>query len=366
MYWDSAATTPVKPEVLKAMMPYFVDKWYNPSAIYEPAKQVRRDIEKARKIIADSINADPEEIFFTSGASESNSWILNNFNHIKTTNTEHHSIDVLYGNSEDNLKVDSYGVIQDFNIQPNSAFEAALVTVHLANNEIGTIQPIKELVEKNPRFYFHVDATQAYGKIPIDVEDLGIDFLSASGHKIGAPKGIGFLYARKTAQNYLEPMIYGSQEFGKRGGTENVPYIIALAEAVNAIDYLKQERFKQFYEYAVKQSADWATPNGHPTNRLYNIISLTIKQPINGQALIALLHDQEEYVSAGSACTAYDNKPSHVLRAIGLSEEEATRTLRISFPDDVTKKDIDQLFKKIQQNIEILKLLSVPLGEVML
>lgn len=357
MYWDYAATTPIKPEVLDAMMPYFTDKWYNPSSIYEPARKVRRDIEKARSIIAKSINAEPEEIYFTSGGSESNSWIcnyiLNDYHwHLLTSKLEHSSI--YKADCWERLCInDKCGQV---NLDPSrSCIEEPIVSIHFANNEIGTIQPIKRLAnqvhEKNQ--LLHTDAVQAYGKIPIDVKEMGIDMMSVSGHKIGAPKGIGFLYISKDVN--ILPMIYGSQNFGMRGGTENVPYIMGLAKAIELIDYSEQSILKPIYEYAVEQAQSFATANGHPTQRLYNILSLTIKDPVDGKALIGLLHEQGEYVSAGSACNAGSNEPSHVLKAIGLTNDEAQRTLRISFNIDTTLSDINILFKHIKEDIELVR-----------
>lgn len=357
MYWDYAATTPVKPEVLVAMMPYFIDKWYNPSAAYEPAREIRRDVEKARDIVAKSINADPEEIYFTSGGSESNSWIIKYVNQdlywrLLTSQLEHSSINkaecqVYY------LLNDAYGRIH---IDPTIIYtETPIISVGYANNEIGTLQDIKSIADEAHKNHMrlHTDAVQAYGKIPIDVKALGIDLMSVSGHKIGAPKGIGFLYINKECK--INPMIYGSQNFGKRGGTENVPYIMGLAEAVELIDYSVQDILKPIYEYATEQALSFAKVNGHPTQRLYNILSLTINEPIDGKALIGLLHEQGEYVSAGSACNAGSSEPSHVLKAIGLSDDEAQRTIRISFDETVTRLDIDLLFKHIKENIELLK-----------
>ena len=362
MYWDTAATTPVKPEVLEAMMPYFTDKWYNPSAIYEPAREIRRDIDNARKVIAKSINANPDEIYFTSGGSESNSWVVNSdYWFFITSPIEHHSIDSSVHRGGKTLITDVNGIIS-YAKQPEPEYASnSIVSVIMANNEIGTIQNIKELAKyaHEQNLLFHTDAVQAYGKIPIDVKELDVDALSVSGHKIGAPKGIGFLYIKNNVKDLFVPMIYGSQERDRRGGTENVPYIMGLAKAVELIDYSKQDYFKEIYEYAVEECQDFATVNGHPTQRLYNILSLTIKEPIDGQQLIGLLHDQGEYVSAGSACNAYSPEPSHVLKAIGLSDEEASRTIRISFPDNVDKGDINRLFENIRQNVQILKMMTM-------
>ena len=359
MYWDTAATTKIKPEVLEAMMPYFTDKWYNPSSIYEPAREVRRDVERAREIVAKSINAEPEEIIFTSGGSEGNCFCYNTSGRIVMSNIEHTSMDTNYADVL--LAADRQGLIYGssikyLSISPRFAEHPNIISVAYANNEIGTIQDIQSLANaaRLGGFSFHTDAVQAYGKIPIDVKALHVDYLSASGHKIGAPKGIGFVYKRKDACD-LTALITGTQEHGVRGGTENVPYIMGLAKAVELIDYSVQDYMKEMYEYLILSTADIAKPNGFPARRLYNIASLTFKDEIDGQALIGMLNDKGQYVSAGSACHAHSKEPSHVLKAIGLSDEEANRTIRISFLDDVTKKDIDELVRDIRECLMVLK-----------
>lgn len=366
MYWDNAATTKPKQEVIDAMMPYFTEKWYNPSSVYEVAREVRRNVEHAREIVASSINAEPEEIYFTSGGSEANNWILEHYGYLpmRRSTIEHSSIAEMTSWVGE-IPVDETGKIdvEEFKKQVANDWFSNVTSIQLANNEIGTIQDVKTLValahENNVKI--HTDAVQAYGKIPIDVKDLDVDFLSASGHKIGAPKGIGFAYVKSGLEENMTPFIAGTQERGFRGGTENVPYIIGLATAVelmqNGLD-TRQDYYKEFYNYLAEKVASFATLNGHPTDRLYNIVSLTINEAIDGQQLLGLLHDQGHYVSAGSACNAYSNEPSHVLKAIGLSDEAATRTIRISFGDDVNKNDIDELVNVIRQNVEILKMMS--------
>lgn len=358
MYWDSAATTKPKQEVIDAMMPYFTEKWYNPSAAYEVAREVRRDVENARKIVASSINADPDEIFFTSGGSESNNWALSSYGWAPplTSSIEHHSINE-FEKCGWKVQVDRTGKIdlKNYEAHLNCGIKQP-VSIQMANNEIGTIQDIKTLAEMahDHGMIFHTDAVQAYGKIPIDVKELGVDLLSASGHKIGAPKGIGFLYIKKGIE--VSPWIIGSQEKGLRGGTENVPYIMGLAKAAELIN-VDQWAAEMFYEYLEDHCRDFAIMNGHPYDRLFNIASLTIKEDIDGQQLLGLLHDQGHYVSAGSACNAYSNEPSHVLKAIGLSDDEATRTIRISFGEDTNKEAIEELINAIRQNVEILKMM---------
>lgn len=360
MYWDYAATTPVLPEVFEAMKPYLTDKWYNPSTIYEPGMQIRRDVEKAREVVAKSINADPEEIYFTSGGSEANSWMLNIYekNHqwVLTSNIEHSSIMHSRINCLLEIsKVNNKGILNpDWAI--NEMEDVGTVSVQLANNEIGIIQPINmiaALAHANG-WLMHTDAVQAFGKIPIDVKKLKIDMLSASGHKIGGPKGIGFLYINKKV--HANSMIYGSQEMHLRGGTENVAGIIGLAKAVELIDYKQQDKCRELFMYASSLVKDIGWINGpDKENRLYNILNITIDTPIDGNMLLGMLHDRGQYVSAGSACQAYSPEPSHVLKAIGLSDEEAMRSLRISFSGNESKKDIDKLFKDIKECILFLK-----------
>lgn len=363
MYWDYAATTRPKTDVVDAMMPYFKTQWLNPSSIYEPAREVKRDIENVRAKIAQFINAEPEEIYFTSGGSESNSWVFNGFSRIRewgqicTTQLEHHSIQdaikVLNKCYYEFEPVDKYGRVHPIFL-PNDDF----ISIQMANNEIGTIQNIKKLVQdarsENPNVLFHTDAVQAFGKIPIDVKDLDVDYLSASGHKIGTPKGIGFLYMRKRKE--LPPMIYGTQERGYRGGTENVPYIIGLGKALDLVNLYDYE-LKCKYEYAKKQFESIATFNGDPENRLWGIMSVTIKEDIDGDMLLHLLQERGQLVSAGSACNAYSPEPSPVLKAIGLTDEEAKKTIRISFNNLVKDDEIDWLVKDIKDCIDFLKMI---------
>jgi cysteine desulfurase len=365
MYWDYTATTKPKDAVITAMMPYLQRQWLNPSSIYESAKEVKREIEKVREKVARFINADPDEIYFTSGGSESNSWVFNGFykmcewGQICTTKIEHHSI-------QDAIKwlnkcyyefepVDKLGRVRPVFL-PNDDF----ISIQMANNEIGTVQDIKKLVQEaraeNPKVLFHTDAVQAFGKIPIDVKDLDVDYLSASGHKIGTPKGIGFLYMRRGKE--LAPMIYGTQERGYRGGTENVPYIIGLGRAVDIIDY-NNDKLKSTYEYAHTKLQNIASFNGDPQNRLWGIMSATIKANIDGDMLLNMLHERGQMVSAGSACNAYNAEPSQVLKAIGLTDEEAKKTIRISFSESINTDEIDWLVKDINECIDFLKMMEI-------
>ena len=263
-YFDAAATTQVDTEVYNAMQPYFASKYYNPSSLYSKSKEIKKDIDNARHIIANSINAKDNEICFTSGGSESNCWAIQGFckRHphtcVLTSELEHHSIieccnDLSSGNSVVYINVNTDGTIDLVDLKNAlkhfSKYYPILVSIQLANNEIGTIQDIKTITEIVHKYnaVLHCDATQAYCHIPIDVKELGIDMLTASGHKINTPKGIGFLYIRSGID--ISPMIYGSQENGMRGGTENVPYIIGLAKAVE----LHQKCNNEFYQKALTE-----------------------------------------------------------------------------------------------------------------
>lgn len=370
MYFDSAATTKVKDEVLQAMLPYFTEKFYNPSSLYLKARKVKKDIEEARANIADFINAEPDEIYFTSGASESNSWVLQGFllsrsmPDIVVSDIEHKSIIEFIDNSDfpniyiiDNTKAKTKeGKITNLFFDSFVALKTAdvLCSIQTANNEIGTIQDIKTLcdIAHKRGYLLHTDATQAFGQIPIDVKKLGVDFLSASGHKIGAPKGIGILYIKKGTK--ISPLIYGTQQNGLRGGTENVPYIIGLSKAVS----LKREKLKPEYIAFKNRCRDEIIDrlvsefgcklNGTTgSSRLPNNINITFPQNITGESLVYMLDTDGIIVSSGSACNSYSNKHSHVLKAIGLSDSEAMRTIRITLPDEF----FDMPYKDKQEEI---------------
>jgi cysteine desulfurase len=234
-----------------------------------------------------------------------------------------------------------------------------LVSIQMANNEIGTIQRIKELSEIVHRYnaVFHTDAVQAFGHIVIDVKKMGIDMLSASGHKLYTPKGIGVLYKKKSVE--IDPLIYGSQMDGLRGGTENTPYIIGMAKAVELCKQDMQDNISNVYplkEYFIKQLKQkfGCKLNGSSMNRLYNNINVTFPQNISGEALIYMLDMAGIYISSGSACNSYSDQPSHVLKAIGLTDDEAMRAIRFSLPDDVTREMIDKVLEELEKSIKIL------------
>lgn len=387
IYLDAAATTKPDKEVIEAMMPYFTDKWYNPSSLYSPSVQVKKDIEEARKVIADFINAEPDELYFTSSGSEANCWALqgfiNNYSHpsIITSCIEHKSIlDCCSNNCSNNIYADCLNVDCKGNILINELKESleidigcctnnSLVSIQFANNEIGTIQNIKELCEITHKYngLFHTDAVQVFGHLPIDVKDLDVDMLSASGHKIGCPKGIGFLYIKNGVE--IKPLIYGSQERGMRGGTENVPYIIGFAKAVELILNKNIASYRSTGKYIVQRTAYvrnylvklleqyGCKINGSRESRLPNNINVTLPNKVTGEALIYMMDMSGICISAGSACNSHSQSVSHVLKAIGLSEEEAMRTIRITIPDD--SLDINDIKKFVSELQKALKLLEI-------
>ena len=386
IYLDAAATTKPDKEVIEAMMPYFTDKWYNPSSLYSPSVQVKKDIEEARKVIADFINAEPDEIYFTSSGSEANCWaiqgFINNYSHpsIITSYIEHKSIlnflDCCSNNIyTDCLNVDCKGNVlidelkESLEIDIGCCTNNSLVSIQFANNEIGTIQNIKELCEITHKYngLFHTDAVQVFGHLPIDVKDLGVDMLSVSGHKIGCPKGIGFLYIKNGVE--IKPLIYGSQERGMRGGTENVPYIIGFAKAVELILNKNIASYRGTGKYIVQRTAYvrnylaklleqcGCKINGSRESRLPNNINVTLPNKVTGESLIYMMDMSGICISAGSACNSHSQSVSHVLKAIGLSEEEAMRTIRITIPDD--SLDINDIKKFVSELQKALKLLEI-------
>lgn len=384
IYLDDAATSKPKDEVVREMLPYLYDHWYNPSSLYNKAVAVRKKIDEARSVVAESINANANEIYFTSGGSESNCWAIQGFsNYIKgrggtpyviTTDIEHSSITKCLGNMSFGyhvLLVDQTGLVylndlkQKFIEYEDILKEypqvglplRILVSVQMANNEIGTIQNIKAISEicHAHNALLHVDAVQAFCKIPIDVNDLGIDMLSASGHKIGAPKGVGFLYIRNGVK--ISPIIYGSQEGGLRGGTENIAGIMALKRAVevSSRDIHYQLRMTVLRNNFISElEAMGCKLNGHREQRLPNNINVTLGKNITAESMIYLLEASGIYISAGSACNAHSSTPSNTLKAIGLTDEEALRTIRITLPDDITMDEIDLAANEIRKALVLL------------
>lgn len=384
IYLDSAATANygnkdniIIDTITSAMKKY----WQNPSSLY--ATNVKEEINRCRKHIAEFIGAKPDEIYFTSGASESNNWCVRgwvdkNVNscsmvNIITTPIEHKSI--LEAVNNPNLgacirycNVDKYGLVDYNSLKRLLSFregEPILVSIGMANNEIGTIQNIDEISELVHRYggILHVDATQAFGHIPIDVDKLGVDMMSASGHKISPVlKGIGFLYKRNSID--IQPLIYGMQESGLRGGTENTFGIIGLGKAVELCDVsqkkidelcAKRNYFINLLKSKFSKSGLDVKLNGHPTQILPNNINITFSQNITGEALLYTLDMSDILISTGSACNSKEIKPSHVLRAIGASDTDAMKTVRFSLPDDITYEQIDKVINEIDKAIKVIE-----------
>lgn len=382
-YLDNAATTKPKKEVIDAMMPYLTEKWFNPSSLYASALDIKNDIENARCTIAEFIEADKNEIFFTSGGSESNCWAIQGFVNecrskcktpvIITSLIEHKSILECVKNLNDTnihfIGVDKNGFVnikvleELLKIESFKRDHEVLVSIQYANNEIGTRQPVSEIAELTHKYnaIFHTDAVQAFGHLPIDVRESDIDMLSASGHKIGTPKGIGFLYKKENIK--IKPLIYGSQMDGMRGGTENVPYIIGMAKAVELLNTDELDSFGRFMRVSCKKNylvnmlikRFGCKLNGYPLHRLPNNANITFPQNITGEALLYMLDMSGFQISTSSACDSHSIEPSHVLKAIGLSDEEAMRTIRISLSDDITDREINKFIDELDKAIKIIE-----------
>lgn len=383
IYLDNAATTKTAPEVVEAMLPYFSEYYGNPSSIYAIAGKSKEAITKGREQIANVLGAKPEEIYFTAGGSESDNWALkatfeaykNKGNHIITTKIEHHAIlhTCEYLEKERGAKityigVDENGVVNLDELEAAITPETILISVMAANNEIGTIQPIKEIgrIAKEHNILFHTDAVQAFGQIPINVEKMHIDMLSASGHKLNGPKGIGFLYIRKGVK--IGSFIHGgAQERKRRAGTENVPGIVGLGKAVEIAVATMEERTKkesELRDYLIERvlkEVPYSRLNGPRKGRLPNNVSFCF-QFIEGESLLIMLDMKGICASSGSACTSGSLDPSHVLLAIGLPHEIAHGSLRLTLGADTTKEDMDTTIEAIKEIVQRLRDMS-PLYE---
>lgn len=360
IYLDNAATTPIKEEVLTAMLPYLKGEFGNASSVYALGRASRKAIEHAREQIASLINAHPEEIYFTSGGTEANNWALNDMIAL-VSDIEHPSIlKRAYGET---LSVDQHGFVNLVRLRNALGLDWDVVSVQFANNEIGTIQPVQEIGRlcKQYDVYFHTDAVQAIGHIPIDVQAMRIDMLSASGHKFGAPKGVGFLYVRKGVT--IKPFMRGGhQEKGLRAGTENVAGIVGMGVAAELASKTMENRANK--ERTVRalmiKRLEEEIPNVHDNGPLEEkdclpgIINLTI-DGVDGESLVMMLDTMGICISAGSACNSESIKPSHVLKAIGLTDEQAHSTVRISLSDTTRVQEAHYTVDAIKRCVERLR-----------
>lgn len=382
IYLDNAATTKTKPEVVEAMLPYFTEYYGNPSSVYDFSTPCKQAVQNAREIIAASLGATAKDIYFTAGGSESDNWAIKataeayqtKGNHIITTSIEHHAVlhtcqyletrgfEVTY------LDVDEFGMIRLDDLKKAIRPTTILITIMFANNEIGTIQPIKEIgkIAKEHGILFHTDAVQAYGHLPINVDEMHIDMLSASGHKINGPKGIGFLYIRKGVKS--RSFVHGgAQERKRRAGTENVPGIVGLGKAAEIAMATMEERaayesgLRDYLIEKVMAEVPYVRVNGHRTKRLPNNVNFAF-QFIEGESLLIMLDSKGICGSSGSACTSGSLDPSHVLLAIGLPHEIAHGSLRLTMSEENTKEEIDFVVESIKEIVERLRSMS-PLYE---
>ena len=382
IYLDNAATTKTAPEVVEAMLPYFTEHYGNPSSIYSLGAESKKAVTQAREKIAKSLGTDTNEIYFTAGGSEADNWALKataeaykaKGKHIITSRIEHHAIlhTCEYLEKEGFeitcIDVDEKGILKLDELKKAIRPDTILISIMFANNEIGTIQPIKEIGEiaKEHDILFHTDAVQAYGQLPINVDDYHIDMLSASGHKLNGPKGIGFLYIRKGVK--IRSFVHGgAQERSRRAGTENVTGIVGLGAAVErafAIMETKTEQEIKVRDYMIEKIAKeipYCRLNGDAVKRLPNNVNFSF-QFIEGESLLIMLDMKGICASSGSACTSGSLDPSHVLLAIGLPHEIAHGSLRLTLSEEITIEDADIAIEAVKEIVAKLRSMS-PLYE---
>lgn len=377
VYMDHNATTPVDKKVLEAMLPYFSEKYGNPSSIYRLAKECELAKEKAREKVANLINAKPNEIFFTGGGTEADNLAIKGIcfankehgNHIVTSKIEHHAVlntckwlekqgfDVSY------IGVDKYGIVNLDELERAITDKTILISIMHANNEVGTIEPIADIanIAKTRGIYFHTDAVQAVGKIPIDVKDLRVDLLSLSAHKLYGPKGVGALYIRRGTK--IDPLLHGGHhEKNKRAGTENVPGIVGLGVAASiASEEIKKSKdikiLRDKLENGLLDRIKDIKINGHPDKRLDGTLNLCVKY-VEGEGMLLHLDHKGIAASSGSACTSGSLEPSHVLTAMGISPEIAHGSLRFSLGKENTEEEVDKVLEVLPTIVEKLRAMS--------
>lgn len=382
IYMDNAATTPIKREVLDAMMPYLTEEYGNASSIYATGRDAKRALDEARQTVADALGAKANEIYFTSCGSEADNWAIqgvayankNRGRHIISSQIEHHAVlhtlqylekqgfEVTY------LPVDEYGLVRIDDLRDAIRPDTILITIMYANNEIGTIEPISELAQiaREHKIPFHTDAVQAVGHVPINVKELGVDLLSLSAHKLYGPKGVGALYIKNGVKldNFLHG---GAQERGRRAGTENVAGIVGLAKAIELAtadidgNMARLTALRDKLISGIQAQIPYCRLNGHPTKRLCNNVNFSFEF-IEGESLLLMLDMKGVAASSGSACTSGSLDPSHVLLAIGLKHEIAHGSLRLSIGDFTTEEDIDYVLEVLGPIVQRLRDMS-PLYE---
>ena len=382
IYLDHAATTKCAPEAVQAMLPYFTEYYGNASTIYQLGAQSKKAIQNTRSKIAESLHADSSEIYFTAGGSESDNWALvataeayaSKGKHIITSKIEHHAIlhtceylekrgfQITY------VDVDANGIVKLDELEKAIRPDTILISIMFANNEIGTIQPIEEIgrIAKEKGILFHTDAVQAYGHVPIDVEALHNDMLSASGHKLNGPKGIGFLYIRKGVK--IRSFVHGgAQERGRRAGTENVPGIVGLGVAIEKAfsgmeeRIQKETKMRDYLIERIEKEIPYCRLNGDRVKRLPGNVNFSFEF-IEGESLLIMLDMKKICASSGSACTSGSLDPSHVLLAIGLPHEIAHGSLRLTLDHENTIEEMDYVVDAVREIVEKLRAMS-PLYE---
>ncbi|MFH1126091.1 MAG: cysteine desulfurase NifS [Candidatus Altiarchaeota archaeon] len=377
IYLDHAATTPVNPDVLEAMKPYFSLNYGNASSLHSYGVEAKEAVENSRNMVGKALNCSPEEVVFTSGGTESNNLALQGAamankekgRHIITSKIEHHAVlhpceylekqgfEVTY------LNVDKEGIVNPKELEKNIRRDTILISIMHANNEIGTIEPVKEIgaIARKNKILFHTDAVQSHGKIPIDVGDMKIDLLSISAHKLYGPKGVGALYVREGVR--IQPLIYGGgHERNLRSGTENVTGIVGLAKATELAleEMLKEmERQAKLRDKLIKNiltlKDSWL--NGHPTQRLPNNLNVSFRY-IEGESILLMLDEKGIAASTGSACSSKSLTPSHVLTAIGLKPEEAHGSLRLTLGKENTEEEVDYVLEVLPEIVNKLRRMS--------
>ncbi len=378
VYMDHAATTPTRPEVVEAMLPYFTERFGNPSSLYALAREAKAAVEEARGRVAAAIGAKPEEVFFTSGGTEADNWAIKGVaaanrkkgDHIITSSIEHHAVIHTCRSLEKQgwrvtyLPVDEFGRVDPGVVEEAITDKTVLISVMTANNEIGTIQPVRAIAEiaHDHRVPFHTDAVQAIGALPVNVEATGADLLSLSAHKFGGPKGTGALYIRKKTRigTFMDG---GAQERGHRAGTENVPGIVGLGRAIELATADIEEhaaRLRAMRDRLIRGLLDTIPDtrlNGHPVERLPNNVNVAFRY-VEGESILLSLDALGVAASTGSACTSATLEPSHVLTACGLPPEQAHGSLRLTLGSRNTEDDVDYVLSVLPGVIERLRQMS--------